>query len=254
LGTCPNCQQPLPDTATKFCPRCGKPLGASAAVASGTPWERGEGGRVAAFFETSKAVLFSPGEFFEAMPVTGGMGSPLVYGIIAGFLGAAVSALYNSLIQVFLGSSLLALGGHENRAPGVFSIFQGGIGLVFTVIFAPVFVVVGIFFLAGVHHVALLLLGAAREGFEATFRVVCYEQAVGLLAIVPLCGSLFSLVWYFVVLTVGFSRAHRIGTWTAFFAVLIPWVLVCCCCFGAIFGLAGMTGGLGALMKGLHSR
>jgi hypothetical protein len=254
LGNCPNCQQPLPETATKFCPRCGRPLSSAPQAAAGTPWERGEGGRIASFFETSKAVLFTPTEFFEAMPVTGGMGSPLVYGIVAGFVGAAVSAIYNSLIQVFLGSSLLALGGQDNRAGGVFSIFQGGIGLVFTLVFAPVFVVVGIFFLSAIHHVALLLLGGAQGGFEATFRVVCYEQAAGLLAIVPVCGSVFSLVWYFVILTIGFSRAHRIGTWTAFFAVIIPWVLVCCCCFGSVFGLAGMTGGLGALMKGLHSR
>jgi hypothetical protein len=248
VGICPYCQLTLPEPSSSFCPRCGKPVGAALGV-SGTPWERGGAGRVSAFVETSKQILFSPGVFFESMPVSGGMGQPLVYGIVAGFLGAVAGAIYVALVRLTFGSSILALAGEQSRALGAFSILQGGVGFVFTLIFAPVFVIMGIFISAGIYHVVLLLLGAAKEAFEATFRVCCYTQAVSLLAFIPLCGASLRPFWTVAVLTIGFSRAHRIGVGMAFLAVMIPLILVCCCCAGAMGAIVGMAGGLGGFLS-----
>src|SRR5688500_16638311 len=47
---------------------------------TGTPWERRhEIGLATALVETTQGVLTRPTEFFRAMPVTGGIGAPLIY-------------------------------------------------------------------------------------------------------------------------------------------------------------------------------
>jgi hypothetical protein len=105
------------------------------------------------------------------------------------------------------------------------------------------------FVAAGVMHLMLLLLGGARRGFEATFRVAAYAHATSLLLLVPFCGLPITLVWRVVTYVIGLAEAHQIGHGKALAAVLLPLVAVCCCCAGLVFAFAGALASLVGHMR-----
>jgi len=211
-----------------------------------TPWERRHAiGFVNALIETTKQVLSQPAAFFRSMPVTGGLGEPLLYAVIVGYIGLFASTIYNLVFRSVLSSSLSRMGGNSDleRLAGY---MQGGAGLVMNLILGPLFIVIALFVSAGIFHLVLLALGGAARGFEATFRVASYSQAASIFNIIPGCGGLIGLVYALVLLVIGLSEAHGISRGKSAAAVLIPFVLICCCCaaLGAIaaFGLAGALG------------
>lgn len=185
--------------------------------------------------ETTKRVLGGPSAFFEAMPTSGGLGSPLLYAVIIGWLGVVAASFYSALFQSIVGSGVGALGENPELAAAL-GFAQSWVGFFLQVVFAPVGLVIGLFIAAGIFHLMLLILGGAREDFEASFRVVSYAQAPAVLMIVPFCGSLVAWVWGLVLYVVGLAAVHRIGGGKAAAAVLLPLVLVCCCC-GLLAGL-----------------
>jgi hypothetical protein len=274
MTQCPNCHVVLPDPPERFCPSCGTDLAAvqtappsyapppagypppsyppggggyGAPPPGGqTPWERRDSiGFVNALIETTKQVLSQPAAFFRSMPVTGGLGSPLLYAVIVGYVGLFASSIYNLVFRSVLASSLSRMGGNSDMER-LASYMQGGAGLLVNLIFGPVFVVIGVFLSAGIFHLALLALGGAARGFEGTFRVAAYSQAASIFNIIPGCGGLIGLVYAIVLLVIGISEAHGISRGKAAAAVLVPFVIICCCCSGivaaAIFGVAGALG------------
>ena len=110
---------------------------------------------------------------------------------------------------------------------------EGGVGAIVQLVTGPVWIVIGVFVVAGILHLLLMLVGAAPRDFEATFRVVAYSQAVSVLGLVPFCGGLIGFVWWVVIVVLGFSVVHRASTLQAALAVLLPVFLCCCCCIGA---------------------
>ena len=125
-----------------------------------------------------------------------------------------------------------------------------GFGLVFFIIFAPVFIALCLFIGAAILHLCLMLVGGANRSFETTFRVVCF--AVGSanpLAIVPFCGGVIACIWNIVVECIGLARAHQTTTGRAVLAVFLP-LLVCC---GSLI-LIGLISGFGlfSILMGHH--
>ena len=278
MTQCPNCHTVLPDPPERFCPSCGTDLAAAVTAAppyppppppgyppSGyappsypppggggygapppggqTPWERrSQIGIVNALIETTKQVLLQPVVFFRSMPVTGGLGDPLLYAVIIGYAGLLVSTIYNLVFRGVLTSSLSRFGGNSEMEQ-LASLMQGGTGVVINLILGPVFIVVFLFVSAGIFHLVLLALGGAARGFEGTFRVAGYSQAASIFNIIPVCGGLVGLVYVIVLLVIGLSEAHGISRGKAAAGVLIPFVILCCCCSGiiaaAVFGMAG---------------
>ena len=277
MTQCPNCHVVLPEPPERFCPSCGTDLAAvgggggyapppayppppgyppppyppggghgTAPLGGPTPWERrNEIGFLTALIETTKQALTQPAAFFRSMPVTGGIGGPLLYAVIVGYVGLFASTIYNLVFRSVLTSSLSRMGGSSD-VERLASYMQGGAGLVVNLIFGPLFIVMGLFLSAGIFHLALLALGGAARGFEATFRVASYSQAASIFNIIPGCGGLVGLVYTLVLLVIGLSEAHGISRGKAAAGVLVPFVLICCCCSGiiaaAIFGMAGALG------------
>jgi hypothetical protein len=256
--TCPRCGGALPEPPERFCPHCGaeleaatppEPLLTRPQPPPRTPWEdRGRIGFVPALVETTQKVLTGPSEFFSSMPVTGGIGGPLLYGILIGTLGVVVAALYREVFQALVGSTFAGLGG-SGELQRVMPFVMGGAGLVLQVALAPIFVILGLFVVAVIVHLFLLLLGGARRGFEATFRVMCYSEAAAVINVIPLCGGAISGVYYLVLAIIGLAAAHGIGKGTAAAAVLLPMVLLCCCCAGAALLAAGSVASFLSHMK-----
>lgn len=272
MTQCPRCQQPLPEPPPRFCPACGydtlavgepvEPGGVSTGGASppppplppaaevppaggtgpgGPPWERRQQvGLAAAFVETTQQVLTGPGAFFRAMPVTGGIGGPLFYGVLAGYIGLIASGLYRFVLSSTLGASWGGRGGDLDRFMPMLS---SGMGLLGQILFGPIAIAVMLFVVAAIVHLCLMLLGGAGGGFEATLRVAAYAEAAALFSIVPICGDLIGGIYYVVLLVIGLSAAHRISGLRALAAVALPFVLFCCCCV-ALGALAGFTGGM----------
>jgi hypothetical protein len=227
----------------------GRPPYGAPPAGGGTPWDRRDSlGFLGALIETTKQVLTEPAAFFRAMPVTGGLGSPMVYAVIIGYLGLVAQTIYNLVFRSVLTSSMTQIGnGGEFDRLAPFLVGTGS--LIANLLFGPVFIVIGLFIGAGLFHLMLLAFGGASRGFEATFRVAAFSQAASIFNVIPGCGGLIGLVYTLVLLTIGLSEAHQIGRGKAAAAVLVPFFVICCCCVGvimlAIFGIAGALGQMG---------
>ena len=248
---CPHCQRPLPDPPQRFCPHCGgdvqgAPAESQGVVAHGsTPWENREQlGFMGAYVETTRQVLLEPAGFFTRMPTRGGIGAPLVYGLLTAFVAIIVATIYQVVFSSVMGSWAAGLQGEDSPLDKMLPFLGHGVGLVFQLLLAPVFALVSLFVFSALLHLFLMIFGGAKEGFEASFRVLCYAQATQLVQIVPICGGLIASVWLLVVLIIGLSEAHKTSRGTAAAAVLVPIVLFCCCCVGAILVMAGGIAGL----------
>jgi hypothetical protein len=190
--------------------------------------------------ETTQQVLFRPAEFFERMPVAGGVGGPLLYAVILGYLGLVASTVYNVVFRSIVGSGFQQFGGGRMAEfTRLTRFFQSGLGATVQLVTGPIWIVIGVFVAAGIFHLLLMLVGATPRDFEATFRVMAYSHAVSVVGLVPFCGSFIGFVWWVVVATVGLRSVHRTSTAQALIAVLLPIFLCCCCCAGLGFLAAG---------------
>jgi len=220
------------------------PAGATSAITpaatpaprSGLPWDqRQEKGFFNAFIETVQMVLTKPGIAFTAMKREGGLAEPLLYALIGGSFGAVIYFIYN-----FVFRSLALFPNRHNPLADLL----GSLGWIVLVILAPVFVVIGTFIGSAILHLCLMLVGGAKQSFEATFRVICFAGgSVNPLLVIPFCGGLIVGVWKVVLYCIGLSRAHETDTGRAVLAVFLP-LIVCC---GGGFLLAILFGGIGAL-------
>lgn len=203
---------------------------------------------MAAFIETTREVMARPTAFFRAMPVTGGLGSPLLYAVTAGWIGLAAAAFYQAIWVSIVGPATLPFGLERREVAYLLDWFESWAGLLAQVVFGAVWAAISVFVAAFILHLMLLLLGGARRGFEATFRVVCFAQATALLLVIPLflvpfCG-LAVVVWCLVLYVIGLAEAHQIGHGQALAAVLLPLVALCCCCAALVATFASALAGL----------
>lgn len=252
---CPRCQNPLPEPPERFCPSCGadieqlppplppeEPATAPGARApgfgeEGTPWERrGRIGFASALIDTTQQVFTAPARFFRAMPVTGGMGSPLLYALIIGYAGIVVSAIYDFVLESVVGTTFGTFGGGGEAMARMMPYFQGAIGLGIKLLLGPVMLAASLFIVSGLVHLGLMALGGASRGFEATFRVTCYSEASAILHVIPLCGQPLAAVYMLVLMIIGLSEAHGTSKGRAAAAVLLPILLCCCCIFIPLAG------------------
>jgi hypothetical protein len=182
------------------------------------------------------------------MPVTGGLGAPLLYAVAAGWIGIAAAAFYQAIWVSIVGPAMLPFGLDSGEFAYLFRWLESWAGLVSQVVFGGMSVVISVFVGSGILHVMLLVLGGARRGFEATFRVVCYSQATTLLLLIPLfliplCG-LAGVVWCLTLYVIGLAQAHQIGYGQSLAAVLLPILALCCCCLGLGLTFAGAIASL----------
>jgi hypothetical protein len=212
----------------------GEALEQSLPVRTGPRWED-DGPALARFVDTARGVLLEPAATFSNMRREGGLGPPLLYGII----GVAVGSLTGLLLQMATPFGFPA-GASDIRSPvPVFLL------LPLLVVTIPCIGIVGLFLASGIYHVILLLLGGARYGFETTFRVVAYASgSTSPLGVIPFCGGIIGGVWGIVVTIIGLARAHETSTGKAAAAVLLP--IAACCVLAVIFSAALVAVFIGA--------
>jgi hypothetical protein len=189
-----------------------------------TPWEdMASLGFFTALFRTMKEVLFAPTAFFRKMPVSSGLTPPLFYGVILGFVGGLIAILLQFGLFGSMGS-FPEMEGMEGMGGG-FQLFQTTFIIIYA-IFLPILIAIGLFIMTAIFHLCLLIVGAGKRGFEATFRVVAYSSSTQVFAILPVVGGIIITIYNLVLWTIGFRESHRTTTGRALIAVLLPMIVV----------------------------
>ena len=205
---------------------------------SGPDWENTTLPLFGRWWSTVTAVFSRPTETFQNMRLEGGVGSPLVFGIIGGTLGSIAASIWNMLFNGLGFAAQMGAGGSEEEVAMAGA--QLVMGLLFGVCLAPVFVAIGLFISSGITHVMLMILGGAQQGFETTFRCTSYVSgALSLLNIIPFCGGCVYLVWYIIAMATALANTHDISLGKAYAAVLLPIILCLGLAVGGFFLIFG---------------
>jgi hypothetical protein len=141
--------------------------------------------------------------------------SPLIYAVILGSFAVLVSICWEFLF-VYFGSGLVGAGATDQLG-GLRSVSYG-----LTAILSPLMIAVLVFIASGIFHVILLAFGGATQGFQTSFRVVCYSQGTGVWNIVPFFGAAIGGIWNLVLLVIGLKESHETSAGKAAAAVLLP--------------------------------
>ncbi len=188
-----------------------------------------------------------PQAAFSRLRQDGDLVSPILFGLIVGFVGGLLDQIWS----LMFGGSLALLSGLANDLPLEHLAGMGGAGIVGVVMFLVVFPFAYLFVLfiaSGIYHLVLNLLGGLQQseaGFEGSLKVVAYSAPAGLAAIIPFVGGIIGMIWALVLYIIGLATVHKTTHAKAVLAVLIPIVLCCICAvlvamaFG--FGIAGMA-------------
>jgi hypothetical protein len=205
--------------------------------APGNPWERrSELGFAEGFTQALKLLITAPTDFFGRTIKKGDFGSPLIFAILVGWIGIAIGQLW----EVLVGASMLSMLPAEAREYVAF-LPGSAASFTFSVIFAPIYIIIALFIWSAILHLCLVIVGGLEKstaGFEGTFRVVSYATVAQLANLIPIVGGLISLVWSLVLAILGLQKLHETPQGKAVIAVLIPAIL-CCVCVGLMIGVVG---------------
>jgi hypothetical protein len=227
---CPHCGKEIAD-GQAFCQYCGGKIeeaGVAGSMPGGsgrskTPWEDRQAlGYPNGLFRTLKETLFNPSNFFRKMTVTGGLADPLIYAMIIGMSGLMFFYFWDILLHAPMQNFMTP----ELRAASERGMFNS-LGTSFAAILTPFLLILWLFVVSGMLHVFLLMVGGAKAGFEATFRVVSYGISPFILFIIPVCGMPIVWLWTMTIAIIGLREAHGTTSGKAAVAVLFP--LIFCC-------------------------
>ncbi len=181
-------------------------------------YNKREGVRMAnqldAIKNTIVQVVVQPVSFFQGMEKSGGFGPPVLFVVAMGVLTALVSIIL-SIVGLGMYGFGMALG---------------------SLIFIPVFMVIGSFIAAAIFFVIWKLMGS-QENFETAFRCYAYLAAVTpiitVLNVIPYIGSLAGLAWMLYLIVIASSEVHQIERRKAWIVFGIIAVLLALLTLGA---------------------
>jgi hypothetical protein len=184
------------------------------------PWEdRARFGFLNGLYLTIREVLLAPGPFFGRMPTHIGLSQPLIFAVVIGVIAAFFDWMWEltgTSLPPFFASDL---GGGASGPLAYGALF----------ILSPLTVVATVLIAAGILHLGMIITGGNRLGFEATFRVVAYAEATGIISIVPFCGAWAGTLYGLVVLVIGLYRIHDTDPWRAAVPVVVLAMILMSC-------------------------
>src|SRR6201998_2748913 len=206
-------------------------------------WERRPAEKLfPAFFMTIRDVLFEPHLTFPRMPLDGRLIPPTTFVLLLQFTVGLVSYAIGIALelvqlpyyeQVFSRSEELR---NFHLPVWVFFVLIPGAFILWVAI------LLGFnFLIAGVHHLVLMLLGGAKKGYDATYKVVCYSYSAHVFNLIPICGGFSVIPFFFVSSIIGLSKVHGIEGWKASVAMLAPYVLCCLMAAGLYIGIIALV-------------
>lgn len=228
------------------CPSCRRIVD----LTDGSNWDKEKGGDwTSAFFNTFKKAMFEPVLFFTHVAGGHGMSRPFIFALIVSYV------MFGTAIAYQAGFQMLAAGinVHGYLGAGIFP--EIAISLPIMVVAIAMFLVFGVPFMtaimifcrAGLYHICLMILGAAKRDFAATFRTVCYATSPQLLHVVPLFGALVAGMWQIALDIIGLKVVHETTYGRSALAVFLPMIVCCGAVALILFAVAG--GVVAALIK-----
>src|SRR5215211_3596830 len=175
--------------------------GGSPAGSGGPPPPRTSGGAagdefrytdpVQSFISSVQRVVLQPVDFYRGILRQGDFINPLIFAIIC--------------YEVFtILSGLLGLAGIGGQ--------QGFGGFIIALILAPIGAAIGLFIVAGILHLlVMLIVGSRNSGFEGTLRVSAYSSVTSLVSWIPFIGWIASLYGIYLAV-VGIREVHNTTT------------------------------------------
>jgi hypothetical protein len=202
------------------------------AAAGAFPWEqRSQTGLFKAALETIKGIFSAPQAAFTSLGNVDSIGSAFLFFALTAFPFLYIGTLWSILSESIKTTHM------QGPTAGLTAFAISAFSMLFLV---PVILIVSLFLSSGLIHLALMLLGGARQGFAATFSVLSYSQgAAAPCQVVPVCGAIVGPILSLIFSAIGLKKVHDIPTWKAVLAILSP-VLFCCAC-AAVFGLLGLA-------------
>jgi hypothetical protein len=166
-----------------------------------------------AVVETVEQSVRAPTEFFRAMPKTG-YSSAITYFLMIGVVSAGLRLFWNAFFD---------LAGYGY----VTSWMSDVIGAtpaerLSDFLLSPVALLIAMFFVPGVVHAALKIIGGASERYVTTTRAFAFSSAPQLFVIVPFIGSFAAFVGTLILFTIALREAHRTTTGRAALAIFLP--------------------------------
>lgn len=222
-----------------YCPRCqtliiypDEQISSVASSVQGTrrmiqspkvDWERRNSWLdLAAFWRTSKSILFRPSAIFSAFDYDAGIRSSLVYLLIYGSLGQIIGRYWTTLLGIHYGII-------ESNA------LDNTVRFAFTILITPVLFLALVFVAAVLVHLVLRVLLATQRPFSTTFQVMAYASgATSIFNVIPFLGKIVMPLWSLALYFVGLSKAHHAPKAKVFFALLLPLVILALLALGAI--------------------
>jgi hypothetical protein len=228
---CPHCGKEVSE-GYPFCPFCGGSMATDVSAPSPgrvkTAWEDlSTRWTVQGLISSMKDSLLVPTKFFRSMNVTGGMTDPLLYALITGMVSWMIYYFWQIVLHDPL-SSYIPLKGASD-----FDVFQRT-GIAAAAVLTPFVLIASLFIWSGMLHLLLMMVRGAKNGFEATFRVVSYSVGAYVFLMIPFCGAIISAFWITVIAIIGLKEAHGTTGGKASFAVLFP-LIMCCAIVMLIF-------------------
>ena len=169
------------------------------------------------FVDTVRQVVLQPVGFFAGLPRRGSLLNPLIFALIC----TEISAILGGVLRLAgVGEGFVAGYGFQVPENQGFGEFIG------SVILAPIGGVIGVFVVAGIAHlVIMLIVGSPHSGFGSTFRVAAYTSVTSLVSWIPIIGGLLGLYGIYLA-AVGIREMHSTTTGKAVVVVLFPVIVV----------------------------
>ncbi|MFA5794596.1 MAG: YIP1 family protein [Candidatus Brocadiia bacterium] len=180
---------------------------------------------------TWKMTMFSPIKFFSAVKLTG-MGKPLIYALIFGVTGSILNAVW----QLLMTKLNIPMFGNQLKFLELFNI-SPEIYSAAMIVLSPILIIMSLFIWGGILHLSLMILGGTKNGFEATFRSLCYSYSPFILCLLPICGVIVAGIWMIVLVIIGLRETHQSPTWKAVVGYFMPIVLCICLAIGAAIAI-----------------
>lgn len=219
-----------------------------------------EPGVIRGYFLTIKNVLIHPRHFFREMPVTGGMGGPLAFGLVTHWIGSAIyyleeiwlgaplSGFFKSLFETITsGTSSFYRYTYETSGDfsessrflqlkdRIYDWFMGAGPVVvdpfftlFSTLFTAFFVFIGARILVSYPPSKF---GRRGVSYESVVRISCYCLAPSLLLAIPIFGKVIASLYAVVLLVIATQEVFQVGIGRSLVIAFFPRILF----FGILF-------------------
>lgn len=245
---CVTCQRPVSIYDMRVAP---EKAGAEGLPRWGVPWDRRQQiGMFAAWWQTFKMVAFKPKDFYTYQRNTDFYDAWL-FAAISTAVGI-IPAVILQLIFQFVVMGAAGMGGGAGSVgpgaalgPGIPWLGTAGAGLMILLTVGTILVtpllgpLMGSAIYGGMTHLALKMMGSAKEPFNRTFILYMYSYGAFVFRAVPLCGGWIAGIWQLVVTVIGVMRVHRVGAGMALLCIFL--LLLLLVILGVVIGVAMMV-------------